>query len=117
MVKRRGCWLRTMFLCRLRRRECCMPWASYSQQTVPLHELPPAMLVIHRQTSAHERRKGTRDVQLRSGVLADFCYRHHWLWIAVELHITGARQEETDAREGGCYSPCPPSFGLGTIPP
>ena len=43
--------------------------APSSQPTVHLHELPPARLVIHRQTSAHERRKGTREVQLRSGVL------------------------------------------------
>ena len=32
--------------------------ATSSQPTVPLHELPPARLVIHRQTSAHEQRKG-----------------------------------------------------------
>ena len=51
------------FLCRLRRRECCMLGALSSQPTVPLHELPPARLVIHRQTSAHERRKWTRSVQ------------------------------------------------------
>ena len=44
--------------------------APYSQPTFPLHELPPARLVLHRQTSVHEERKGTRDVQLRSGVLA-----------------------------------------------
>ena len=76
------------FYCRLRRRECCMLWASYSQPTVPRHYLPPARLVIHRQTSAHERRKGTRNVQLRSGILVYFCPppRHHWLWIMVELH-------------------------------
>ena len=79
-----GC---VLFQCRLRRRECCMLWAPYSQPTVPPHELLPARLVSHRQTSAYEGRKGTRDVQLRSGILADFCYRHHWLWITVELHI------------------------------
>ena len=54
---------------------------------VPLHELPPARLVIHRQTSAHERRKWTRSVQSRSGILAYLCTRQHWLWITVELHI------------------------------
>ena len=32
-------------------------WGPSSQPTVPLHELPPARLVIHRQTSAHVRRK------------------------------------------------------------
>ena len=34
------------FLCRLRRRECCTLGAPSSQPTVPLHELPPARLVI-----------------------------------------------------------------------
>ena len=61
--------------------------AQSSQPTVPLHELPTARLVIHRQTSAHERRKWT------------------WLWITVELHISGARHEEAVAREGGRYAP------------
>ena len=102
------------FSCRLRRRESCILGATSSQPTLPLHELPPARLVIHRQTSAHERRKWTLCVQSRSGILADFCPRQHWLWITVELHITGARHEEAVAREGGCYAPCTPSFGLGT---
>ena len=44
------------FRCRLRRRESCILGATSSQPTLPLHELPPARLVIHRQTSAHERR-------------------------------------------------------------
>ena len=35
--------------------------ATSSQPTVPPHKLPPARLVIHRQTSAHEQRKGTRE--------------------------------------------------------
>ena len=61
------------FRCRLRRRESCILGATSSQPTLPLHELPPARLVIHRQTSAHERRKGTLSVQSRSGILADFC--------------------------------------------
>ena len=61
-------------------------WAPSSQLTVPLHELPPARLVIHRQTSAHERRKWTRSVQPRSGILTYLCTRQHWLWITVELH-------------------------------
>ena len=43
----------------------------------PIHELPPARLVIHRQTSAHERRKWTRSVQSRSGILAYLCTRQH----------------------------------------
>ena len=93
------------FLCRLRRRECCMLGAPSSQPTVPLHELPPARLVIHRQTSAHERRKWTRSVQSRSGILTYLCIRQHWLWITVELHISGARHEEAVAREGGRYAP------------
>ena len=64
-----------LFLCRLRRRECCMLGAPSSQPTVHLHKLPPARLVIHRQTSAHERRKWTRSVQSRSGILA-YLYRN-----------------------------------------
>ena len=92
-------------LCRLRRRECCMLGAPSSQPTVPLHELPPARLVIHRQTSAHERRKCTRSVQSRSGILAYLCTRQHWLWITVELHISGARHGEAVAREGSRYAP------------
>ena len=55
------------FLCRLRRRECCMLGAPSSQPTVPLHELPPARLVIHRQTSAHEQRKGAREGSIEVG--------------------------------------------------
>ena len=65
------------FICRLRRRESCILGATTSQPTLPLHELPPARLVIHRQTSNHERRKGTVNVQSRSGILADFCPRQH----------------------------------------
>ena len=65
------------FRCRLRRRESCIRGATSSQPTLPLHELPPARLVIHRQTSAHERRKGTLSVQSRLGILADFCPRQH----------------------------------------
>ena len=78
--------------------------APSSQPTVPLHELPPARLVIHRQTSAHERRKWTRSVQSMLGILAYLCTRQHWLWITVELHIPGARHEEAVAREGGRYT-------------
>ena len=65
------------FICRLRRKESCILGATSSQPTLPLHELPPARLVIHRQTSAHERRKGTLSVQSKSGILADFCPRQH----------------------------------------
>ena len=100
------------FLCRLRRRECCMLGAPSSQPTVPLHKLPPARLVIHRQTSAHERRKWTRSVQSRSCILAYLCTRQHWLWIKVELHITGARHGEAVAREGGRYAPVHRVLGL-----
>ena len=101
---RRGRWLRTIFG-RLRRRECCMLGAPSSQPTVPLHELPLSRLVIQRQTSAHERRKWTRSVHSRSGILAYLCTRQHWLWITVELHITVVRHEEAVAREGGRYAP------------
>ena len=93
------------FLCRLKRRECCILGAPSSQPTVPLHELPPARLVIHRQTSAHERRKWTRSVQSRSGILAYLYTRQHWLRITVELHIFGARHGEAVAREGCRYAP------------
>ena len=79
--------------------------APSSQPTVPLHELPSARLVIHRQTSAHERRKWTRSVQSRSGILAYLCTRQHWLWITVEFSISGARHEEAVAREGCRYAP------------
>ena len=65
------------FICRLRRRESCILGATSSQPTLPLHELPPARLVIRRQTSAHERRKRTLSVQSRSGILANFCPRQH----------------------------------------
>ena len=92
------------FTCRLRRRESRILGATSSQPTLPLHKLPPARLVIHRQTSNHERRKGTLSVQSRSGILADFCLRKQ-LWITVKLHITGARHEEAVAREGGRYTP------------
>ena len=79
--------------------------ALSSQPTVPLHELPPARLVIHRQTSAHERRKGTLSVRWRSDILAHLCPWQHWLWVTVEPHITGTRHEEAVARKGGRYAP------------
>ena len=87
-------WIVAHHFGRLGQRECCMLGAPSSQPTVPLHEVPPARLVIHRQTSAHKRRKWTRSVQSRSGILAYLCTRQHWLWITVELHIFGARHEE-----------------------
>ena len=93
------------FRCSLRRRESCILGATSSQPTLPLHELPPARLVIHRQSSAHERRKGTRNVQSRSGMLAHLCTRQHWLWVTVKPHIFGTRHEEAVAREGGRYAP------------
>ena len=57
------------FSCRLRRRESCILGATSSQPTLPLHELPPARLVIHRQTSAHEPRKCSIEVGHISGFL------------------------------------------------
>ena len=103
--ERRGRWFSHQFRCRLRRRGCCMLGATSSQLTVPPHELPPARLVIHRQTSAHERRKGTWNVQSRSGILAYLCTRQHWLWETVEPHISSASHEEVVAREGVRYAP------------
>ena len=105
------------FLCRLRRREYVLyAWRPVHQPTVPLHELPPARLVIHGQTSAHERRKWTRSVQSRSGILAYLCTRQHWLWITVELHISGARHGEAVAREGGRYVYAPVRRVSGSEP-
>ena len=52
------------FRCRMRRRESCILGTTSCQPTLPLHELPPARLVIHRQTSAHERRKGTCSIEV-----------------------------------------------------
>ena len=78
-------------------------WGPSRKPTVPLHELPPARLVIHRQTSAHEGHKWKRSVHSRSGILAYLCTRQHWLWITVELHIPGAHHEEAVAREGCRY--------------
>ena len=80
-------------------------WGPVQPANGPPHKLPPARLAIHRQTSAHERRKWTRSVQSRSGILAYLCTRQHWLRITVELHISGARHGEAVAREGGCYAP------------
>ena len=80
-------------------------WGPVQPANGPPTQLPPTRLVIHRQTSAHERRKWTRSVQSRSGILAYLCTRQHWLWIPVELHISGARHGEAVAREGGRYAP------------
>ena len=63
-------------------------WGPVQPANGPLHELPQARLVIHRQTSAHERRKWMRSVQSRSGILAYLCTRQHWLWITVEFYIS-----------------------------
>ena len=90
------------FSCRLRRRESCILGATSSEPTLLLHELPPARLVIHRQTSAHERRKWTLSVQSRSGILTYLCTR---LWVTVEPQISGTRHEEAVAREEGRYFP------------
>ena len=103
--ERRGRWIAHHFRCCLRRRESCILGATFSQPTLPLRELPPARLVIHRQTSAHERREETRNVQSRSGMLAHLCTRQHWLWVTVEPHISGTRHDEAVAREGGRYPP------------
>ena len=105
------------FICRLRRRESCILGATSSQPTLPLHELPPARLVIHRQTSKHERRKGTLIVQSRSGILADFCPP------ATLTGDNGRAPQYRRAPRGGCCSggrslhSCTPSFGLITTPP
>ena len=104
------------FSCRLRRRESCILGATSSQPTLPLHELPPARLVIHRQTSAHERRKWTWNVQSRSGMLAHLCPRQHWLWVTVEPYIEHAPRGGC-CSGGGSLPPCTPSFGLGATKP
>ena len=79
--------LRTIFVPFEAKGVLYMLGATSNQPTVPRHELPPTRLVIHQQTSAHERRKWTRSVQSRSGILAYLCTRQHWLWITGELHI------------------------------
>ena len=102
------------FLCRLRRMECCMLGAPSSQPTVPLHELPPGRLVIYRQTSAYERRRWTRSVQSRSGILTYLSTRLH---LAVD---NGRAPHFQRAPRGGCclggrsLRSYTPSFGLGT---
>ena len=98
------------FICRLRR----ILGATSSQPTLPLHELPPARRVIHRQTSAHERRKGTLiEVGHISGFLPPAT-------LAVD---NGRAPHYRRAPRGGCCSggrslhSCTPSFELGTTPP
>ena len=79
--------------------------APSSQPTVPLHELPPARLVIHRQTSAHEQRKGMREGSIEVGHFSVFM---HPASLAVDNDRAphpGARHEEADARVGGRYAP------------
>ena len=78
--------------------------ASSSQPTVPLHELPPARLVLHRQTSAHEQRKGAREGSIVVGHFSVFIYPAS---LAVDNGLAPqyrARHEEADAREGGRYT-------------
>ena len=104
-VTERGCCLRTIFRIVCGDGGGVRPWARTTTSFGPQRELAPARLVIHRQTSAQNSVRGRGTVQTRSGILAYFCTPHHWLWITVELHITGARHEEADARERGRYSP------------
>ena len=80
-------------------------WGPVQPANGPLHKLPPARMVIHRQTSAHERRKWTWSVQSRSGILAS-------LYPPATLSVDngraphfGTRHEEAVALEGGCYAP------------
>ena len=81
--------------------------APSSQPTVSLPELPPARLVnvIHRQTSAHEQRKGPREGSIEVGHFRVFM---HPASLAVDKgrgpHYS-ARHEEADALEGGRYTP------------
>ena len=98
---RRGRWLRTILAVWGEGSAVCLGPRPASQRAPYTNYLQP----LYRQTSAHERRKWTRSVQSRSGILAYLCTRQHWLWITVELHITGARHEEAIAREGGRYAP------------
>ena len=48
--------------------------APSSQPTVPFHELSPARLVLHRQSSAHGRRKGTRECSIEVGHFSVFIH-------------------------------------------
>ena len=102
------------FICRLRRRESCILGATSSQPTLPLHELPLARLVIHRQTSKHERSyECSIEVEHISGFLPPAT-------LAVD---NGRAPHYRRAPRGGCCSggrslhSCTPSFGLGTTPP
>ena len=93
------------FPCRLWRRGWCTSRAPCDHLFAPQHELPPARLALHRQTSAHERRKGPLKGSIEVGHFIVFMHpAYHWLWITVELHIPGARYEEVDPREGGRYA-------------
>ena len=46
-----------------------------------------------------------RGVQSRSGIWTYLCTRQHWLWITVELHISGVRHGKAVAWEGGRHAP------------
>ena len=96
--------LRTNLRCRLRRRGCCMLGATSSQLTVPLHELSPARLVLHRQTSAQNGVKGTREGSDEVGHISAFM---HPATLAVgngRAPHPGPRHGEAVAREGGRYA-------------
>ena len=89
--------------------------APSSQPTVPLHELPPARLLIHRQTSAHEQHKGTRE-----GSVGHFSVFMPTASLAVD---NGRAPHYRRAARGGSCSEgrslrsCTPSFGLRTTKP
>ena len=105
MVAQRGRWLRTISVSvcgdggGVRRGPRAT--TSFGSQ----HELYPARLALHRQTSAHERRKGTREGSIEVGHFSIFM---HPASLAVDnagrAPQIGARHEEADAQEGGRYT-------------
>ena len=93
------------FCCRLWRWGWCKSWAPYDHLIQPPTRTTAGQAGAPPTDLCPDRRKGTRKVQTRSGILACLCTRKHWLWITVELHIIVARHGEAVAREGGRYAP------------
>ena len=89
------------FICRLRRRESCILGATSSQPTLPLHELPPARLVIHRQTS----NQGDAECSIEVGHISGFLPPATLAVDNGRAPHYGARHEEAVAKEGGRYTP------------
>ena len=61
-------------------------------------ELPPTMLVTHRQAPNPWTRKGNADESRLSLTMTIFFTPHHWLRVTDGPRISGTRHEEIDAR-------------------